>query len=223
MKKTIGIVLILLVMLVTLTGCVNVNYEVKVNRNGSGDISYVYAFSQDTLKSFNISAEDMVQVMKEQAQENKYAVEPYETEELAGFKASKHVKDLNTEFSLQEAFGDEYIQDNENNTIKVDKSLFVTKYSQNAEIDLTSMKEMASEIQIEYAITLPVKAKTNNANKVEKGGKTLRWNFMGGEVNKVEFTATQINIVPIIIVVVAVIIIVAIVFIILRRKNVTKK
>lgn len=85
------------------------------------------------------------------------------------------------------------------------------------------MQEMASEIQIEYAITLPVKAKTNNANKVEKDGKTLRWNFIGGEVNKVEFTATQINILPIIVIIVAVIIIVAIIFIILKRKKVTKK
>lgn len=222
MKKTIGIVLILLVMLVTLTGCVSVNYEVKVNRNGSGDISYVYAFSQDTLKSFNISAEDMVQVMKEQAQENGYKVEPYETEELAGFKASKHLKNLNKEFSLQEAFGDEYIKDNENNTIKIEKSLFTTKYSQNAEIDLTSIQEMASEVQMQYKITLPAKAKTNNASEVEKLGKTLTWNLEGGKVNKVEFTAIQINILPIIIILAAVII-VATVFIILKRKKVTKK
>ena len=43
MKKTIGLIVTLLITLVMLTGCVNVNYEVKVNKNGSGDISYVYA------------------------------------------------------------------------------------------------------------------------------------------------------------------------------------
>ena len=43
MKKTIGIITILIVMLTVLTGCsVNVDYEVKINSNGSGEITYIY-------------------------------------------------------------------------------------------------------------------------------------------------------------------------------------
>ena len=48
MKKTIGLIVVLAIVMIMLTGCVNVNYEVKVNKDGSGDISYLYVFSKES-------------------------------------------------------------------------------------------------------------------------------------------------------------------------------
>jgi len=224
MKKIIGLITMLLIMLVTLTGCVSVDYEVKVNNDGSGDISYIYGFSKKTLESLQVTAEDMIESMKEQAEESQYEVENYENEEISGFKATKHIEDLTKDFSLQEAFGEEYVKDEENNGIKIERSLFITKYSQNAEIDLTNMEDLAGNVKMTYKVNLPAKAKTNNATKVSENNKELTWDLKAGEINKVEFVAQGVNILPIAIIVAIVAIVVTggILFIILKKKHATK-
>ncbi len=226
MKKTIGLISMLLIILVALTGCVNVNYEVEVNKDGSGDISYIYGFSKETLKDLPISTDDMVESMKEQAEENAYVVEAYENDEISGFKASKHIEDLSKDFSLQEAFGEEYVKDTENNGIKIEKGLFITKYSQNAEIDLTSMKDLSGNVDMTYKVKLPAKAKTNNATEVSKNSKELTWKLTAGEINNVEFVAQEMNVLAIIITVIIIAAVVAgivILFIVLKKKHATKK
>ena len=55
MKKRIGLIIMLIVILVALTGCVNVDYEVEVNKNGSGEISYIFGFSKETLNNLQVS------------------------------------------------------------------------------------------------------------------------------------------------------------------------
>ena len=225
MKKTIGLIIMLLIILITLTGCVNVDYEVKVNKDGSGDISYIYGFSKETLESLQVSAEDMVESMKEQAEESLYTVEAYEDEKIAGFKAIKHINDLTKDFSLQEAFTENYVKDNENNGIKIEKSLFITKYSQNAEIDLTSMEELGENVKMTYKVNLPGKVKSTNATKISENDKELTWELKGGKINKIEFVAQTINILPIVIITVFILAVsacVIIIFLVLKKKHATK-
>lgn len=227
MKKTIGIIVVLIITLIILTGCsVNVNYEVKVNKDGSGDISYVYGFSKDTLESLQTSAEDLVASMKEQAENSEYKTEYYEDDEIAGFKASKHLNDLSKEFSLKEAFGKEYVNEDEGKTgIKINKSLFKTKIIQESQIDLTSMKDIQAAVKMKYTVKLPVKLKTNNATQVEKDGKTATWELIPGEVNSVEYVASGINLLPILIIILVVCLVVAALvyyFIFFKKKKVTK-
>lgn len=223
MKKTIGIIVSLLICLIMLTGCVNINYEVKVNKDGSGDISYVYAFSKETLESLKVSVDEMIASSKEQAEKNGYKTESYEDKENLGFKATKHIGSLETEFSLQDAFGDEYVKDNENNSIKVKKDLFKTEITQNAEIDLTSMSEIATLVKMKYTVKLPVSIKSNNATKVD--GQSLTWELKGGEVNKIEYTAVGINVMTIlgIVLVVAAVIAIVVVGCIFMKKNKKEK
>ncbi|MGN1311182.1 MAG: DUF3153 domain-containing protein [Clostridia bacterium] len=226
MKKRIGLIIMLIVILVALTGCVNVDYEVEVNKNGSGEISYIYGFSKETLNNLQVSAEDMVESMKEQAEENSYTVEAYENDEISGFKAKKHIEDLTKDFSLQEAFGEEYVKDKENNGIKIEEGLFVTKYSQNAEIDLTSMGDLSGNVKMTYKVKLPAKAKTNNATEVSKNSKELKWELTAGEINKVEFVAQGINVLAIIITVIIIAVLVTgitMLLIFLKKKHATKK
>ena len=223
MKKTIALIILLIAMLIALTGCAEINYEVEVNKDGSGEISYIYGISKEVLTKLNVSADEVVSSMKEQAEESAYTVETYEDENIAGFKANKHIEDLNKDFSLQEAFGEEYVKDTDDNGIKIEESLFFTTYSQNAQLDLTTLDEEEQGITMTYQVKLPVKAKTNNASEVLDNGKTLKWNLTGGEINKIEFVAQEINILPIAIIAVAVIVVVSIIlFIIFKKKHVTK-
>ena len=223
MKKTIGLIIVLILTLITLTGCAEINYEVQVNKDGSGEILYIYGISKEVLENFNISADEIVSSMKEQAEESSYTVEAYEDEKIAGFKANKHIEDLNKDFSLQEAFGEEYVKDTEDNGIKIEKNFFFIKYYQNAQLDLTSVGESEQNITMIYQVKLPVKAKTNNASEVLENGKTLKWNLTGGEVNKIEFEAKEINVLPIAIIGIVIIVTVAVVIIILKKKHATKK
>lgn len=226
MKKTIGLIVTLVIALVMLTGCVNVNYEVKVNKDGTGEISYLYVFSKDSLNSLQVSAEDMVKTMKEQAEKNGYNTEIYEDDTSAGFKASKHLNNLTEDFSLQEAFGEEYVKDNEeekDNRIKIKNNLFRTTIAQDAEIDLTGMKDIATIVTMNYTVKLPVKANSNNATEVSKNGKELTWNLTGGEINKIEYLATGINVLPIVLIVLLVIIAIGVVLYLLVFRKKDKK
>ena len=49
----------LIIALVTLTGCMNVNYEVKLNEDGSAEISYLLGYDKSFLSSMGVSTEDL--------------------------------------------------------------------------------------------------------------------------------------------------------------------
>ena len=203
MKKVLSLMAIFAMLLFVLTGCVNINYEVSLNADGSADIAYVYAFEKATLEQLGTNAESMTSDMKEKSEESGFTIESYEDDTMAGFKASKHI-DNAADASLEEAFGSENVKDTDENRIKIEKKGGKTTFSQNANIDLTEMdSSTASYVTMKYTVKLPVKAKTNNAAEVSKDGKTLTWNLVSGEENKVEFTAVKggLKILPIIIVV----------------------
>lgn len=222
MKKRIGLIIMLIVMLVALTGCAQVNYEVEVHKDGSGDITYIYGVSKDKIGNATDIVEQFVETMKEQAEDGGYTVELYENDEISGFKANKYVENLSKDFSLEEAFGEEYVKDTENNKINIENNFWTTKYLQNTELDLTNLSD--TNIEMTYKIKLPTKVKTSNASVVLENEKELTWNLKSGEINKVEFVAEEINALPIIIIVVVAIAIVAVVIIIiLKKKHATKK
>lgn len=224
MKKTIGIIIMLIAILILLTGCAEVNYEVEINKDGSGEITYIYGVSKDKIGDSTDLVEQFVGTMQEQAEKSGYDVEIYENEEISGFKANKFLSNLEEEFSLEEAFGKEYVKDTENNKINIEKGFWTTKYSQNAELDLTNLND--TNIEMTYKIKLPIQAQTNNASELSENGKELTWKLKSGEINKVEFIAEEINLLPIIViaaVIVAAIVIIVVVIIKFKKKHVTKK
>jgi len=194
MKKIISLTVMVVFVLITLTGCVTVNYELTINKDGSGEISYIYAFDKSMLESLGITAEDMVYDMQEQAEESGYKVESYADDNVEGFKATKKVEDVTKDYSLEEAFGDDYVKDTDENKIKIEKGMFSTTYSQKAEIDLSELEDMSMYgMTITYTINLPAKADKHNADEETNGGKTLTWNLEAGKVTAIEYEATQSN------------------------------
>lgn len=228
MKKVLKLFSIMAIMLILLTGCVNVNYEVTLNSDGTADIAYIYGFDKEYLEEMGASGKEMTGDMQENAELSNYKIEDYSDDKIEGFKATKHVTDL-AEISLEEAFGEENVKDSEENKINIEKKGAKTVYSQNAQIDLTSMdSSMSSMVTMKYTINLPIKAGKNNASEVSKDGKTLTWNLKAGEINKIEFEATEqgtfakvIKIVLIVVAVIAVIAIIAFVINLIIKK--TKK
>lgn len=191
-KKIFCLILILTLTILTLTGCVNVNYNVKVNKNGSGDITYTYGVQKSALEVMQISPETIVDDMKQEVTESEYNVESYETDTEVGFKATKHLEDVTTELSLEEAFGEEYVTDSESNSLKIEKNGTKIKYSQNANIDLTNQEDVSyMGITMKYSVTLPGKVNIENTNgKILEDGKTIEWELTLGEYNEISFEAT---------------------------------
>ena len=224
MKKVLSLVTIMVMLLLVLTGCVDVNYEVTLNKDGTADVTYVYGFDKETLKQMETTADDMTNDMRQNAEASEYEIESYSDDNVEGFKAKKHVEDL-AKISLEEAFGSEYVTDSEENQLKVEKKGLKTVYSQNAKIDLTSMdSSMISLVTMKYTVKLPAKAGKNNASEVSKDGKTLTWNLKAGEVNEISFEASSNALVTVaIIIVVALIIIGATVAVIIALKKPRKE
>lgn len=221
MKKVLSLCAIMIIALIVLTGCVNVNYEVTLNKDGTADVAYVYGFQKEFLEQMGTTAEDMTSDMKQNAEESEYEIETYSDDEVEGFKAKKHVENL-AEISLEEAFGSENVTDSEENQFKVEKKGLKTVYSQNAKIDLSTMDETtASAVTMKYTVNLPVKAGNNNASEVSKDGKTLTWNLKAGEVNEINFEASSSALVTGIIIAVIVLVVIgaAIVAAIKKSKN----
>lgn len=237
--KKIVLVVLMVAMLVLLTGCANVNMEVKVNSDGSADISYVMGYDKDFLSSMNITKEDLAEddtfeESMEKARAAGYTVENYEDENTYGYKASKHVDNV-AEFSMQDV-AKSYEEMTKNDGIVYEKSFLKTVISQNANMDLSTLKadensdtsEMTNmilkQMNITYKVVLPFSVGENNATKVSEDGKTLEWTLKAGEVNEIKFVARQdYSIFGIIVSVVLIVVIALIVIVVAEKKKKIKK
>lgn len=225
MKKVLKLFTIIAMMLIVLTGCVEVNYEVTVNKDGTADISFVYGFEKEYLKEMETTGEELTEEMKKNAETSEYTVEAYSDDKIEGIKATKHAATL-AEVSLEEAFGEEYVKESEENQMKAEKKGSKMVYSQNAEVDLTSMgEEMASYVNMKYTVKLPVAVGENNADDVSDDKKTLTWNLKAGEINKIQFEASESGILSTILIIVAIVVGVTVVavIVVVVLKSIKKK
>lgn len=219
MKKVLSLISIMAILLIALTGCVSVNYEVTLNKDGTADVAYIYGFEKETLQQLGTSAEDMTSDMKKNAETNAYEIETYSDDKIEGFKAKKHIENL-SEISLEDAFGSENVKDSEENQIKIEKKGSKTLYSQKASIDLSGMDEStASMVTMKYVIKLPVKVGENNASEVSEDGKTLTWNLKAGETNEISFEAESNYLTTIIMISIAILLVIIILIVVFLNKG----
>ena len=201
MKKTlknVAIIAILGIILFTLTGCANVDYDIKLNKDGSGDIAYVIGYDKSFLASIGVETSSLendnsFSEMEEQAKQNEY-----EDDNTYGFKATKHANNIQEEFDLNDEAGS---NNAETSKIMYEKTLLKTRYYQDSKVDLTDilsdneeaamLKAVMSQMKVSYRITLPFRVGSNNATIVSEDGKTIEWTLKVGEVNEIKFEASQ--------------------------------
>lgn len=187
MKKTVSLIIVLLLALVVLSGCVKVDYSTTINKDGSGEISFIYSMNKTVIQNSEKNTVSATYDIREKAELAGYTVEEYEDEETAGLKATKEVEDITEKSYIQEIFG-EYIKNDEESKIKITKNITGKTYSQNVELDTTSiLKELGGKIK--YTINLPTKVKKTNANNISNNGKTLTWDLDIGTAETIYFTA----------------------------------
>lgn len=223
--KSFILVTVLALLLFTLTGCANINYEVKLEKDGSGEVAYIMGYDKSFLTSMQVSIEDLkgdnsFDEMKQEATEEGYTVEEYEDSTTYGFKAYKHVENIQNEFKVME-------DSTEEDAIHYENSLFKTTFSQKANLNLTDLSGEGEEdalttaimgqMKISYKIVLPFAVGENNATTVSEDGKTLEWILKAGQVNEISFTAEQTNLVNITIIAGAILLVLIIIIVIASR------
>lgn len=218
MKKIISFTSLIVIVLLSLTGCMTVDYELKINEDGSGELTYVYGIQKEYTQEGQVSVDNLVPSLKTNAEASGGTVAAYVDDAIEGYKVTKKLNNVSEEFSLQSMFGEEYVKDSDENKIKIEKEFLATKYSQKAKIDLTAEAIAPAGsvgMILRYSINLPVKAGENNADEVSEDGKTLTWILEAGSVNQVEFTAQKMSLVGIAAIAVAIIGVVAILAVII--------
>lgn len=212
MKKTlklVGIIAVLIMTLVTLTGCMNVNFDVQLDKNGSGDVSYIIGYKKSFVESIGMTIDQLkendtsLEEKQEAGEAEGYTVEEYEDDNTYGIIAKKHYDNIE-EFSISKELDLEVEEGLDKITFTKEGSK--AKYLQDAKIDLTDllgdeedeedsqmamMTAMFKQMEMTYRITLPFKAGENNATTVSEDGKTLEWKLTFGEVNEIKFEAEE--------------------------------
>jgi hypothetical protein len=237
MKRIKSLLFVALLMAITLTttGCVDANFHVTINKDGSGDVNYKMLFEPMLIGLGSQGGTDMVKEMEDGATKQGFTVSKLNENNKAGFEAKKHVANLSEEMKKGNMFGNE----NMDKTFKpgeglsIQKTFFKTTYKLSSDLDMSSMagkptddqqtKAMATamlrSMKFDFALTLPVKATNQNAAKTEDDGKTLVWNLTPGEHNQINVTAEAWNITNIVLVGAGAAVVIILVIVVLVRKR----
>ena len=208
MKKTLKLLIVIIAALILLTGCAKLECNMDVKEDGSADVEYIIAISNEILKtaqeaSDNLKATselnetsinenstsqsdsymDSLDEMAQEAEKEGYKLEKYTDSDYTVYKLSKKFDNVE-DVSLEEIFGEEVIKDSDDNKIKYVKNGSKVGFSQKAEFDLSEYQE---GYVVVYSVNLPVKVSENNATEVD--GNKLTWELEQGKKTTVEFTA----------------------------------
>lgn len=223
MKRIIKTTIVLMFMLIVLAGCTNTEYNVKINRNGSGKVEYNIQFDKNGLEEKikengleKDSAWDLVATLEpfkniiEAAKKNGYDVEYIEEEgKMVGCKASKNYDNMQ-DFKIQDSVGDTYITITDDSGIKTEKNFFITKFSQSVTVETNKGGDVINKVEISYKFPKGiVKSNADEKSGIIHSNRT--WNLGNRESKKIEYTVYTLNLLPIIIIVVIIIAIVCLV------------
>ena len=234
MKRVLKMGIILTFMLFILTGCTNTEYNVKINRNGSGKVNYSVEFDNEALKqalkieeTANEDEEikeffDLVKSLElfsssiEKAQKNGYTTEEIiKDNNIVGYTATREFENISEEFVIADSVVEEYVTISDDTGIKIEKNFFTTKYTQSFTIDLTKGGDVINKVKISYDFPKGF-TKSNADEKASILATTLTWNLGKGEIKTIEYTVYSLNL-PVIIIIVAIIVLIIVLVIVLVK------
>ena len=207
MKNIIKVVLFIAMMSFLLTGCgMLASVSIKVNPDRSVDMAVVSGMDDEMIEfsmSQDISGEESERVYTEeekwefleadqQVEEDENVVrERYDDGKYKGFKNTRSYKSID-EISVE---GDELEIDYDalSETDKVfvkNGDLYTLHINLNNSGDIGEAKsysEQGIDIVVDFEVTLPTPAKSNNATSVSEDGLTYKWNLLEAESVDVSF------------------------------------
>ena len=209
------------------------DYEVKVNRDGSGEIVFTYGFTEEFLEQMGTTAAEYTMDIRENAEGVGFTVEEhsftdriaieeypyYEEREIAGIRARKYVHDVTQAIDLEAIFGEDRVITSGN--IEMETGMFTINVSKDGIVDLSQLEDLSNYgVHFKYSISLPVNVVEHNADYVSSDGRTLTWELAQGEENSIQFEARGLAVATYVVIIGAItlVVIVAIVVILVKKK-----
>lgn len=198
--KKIGKLLGLCCALLLFSGCMKYNYAVTVNKDGSVDFKLLSAISKQVM-SYAGDSNSMKEEDFDNAKSAGFEVKKYDDGEFEGVELSKHFNSLD-EISFEDdktidlSMKDGKVQlfkvvkDNNKKTYKASIAFSEAKgYTEQSETyaENEEYKEYLKGMEMKFIINLPTPATSNNATTVSNDGKTLEWDFLTFDKDKIEF------------------------------------
>ncbi|GGE20161.1 hypothetical protein GCM10011571_22640 [Marinithermofilum abyssi] len=228
-RKRKGIAIILLFTLL-LTGCVNADVHITVNKDGSGTYEM-------KLLSHPLIA-DQLEPMKKKIEKKGYQVKNISQGNQTGWIAVKKVDNIANEPPTED-FKDLSptgksasmlpLTDMKKGPVSVDVRPFTYLITLKTNADLQSMgtdnflgQAVMDQVHLRFKLTLPIKPDKSNADEVSPDGKTLTWKLKPGKKNPIFVQAALPNPIgwgAVILGAILVLVVLVIVWVIRRKKK----
>ena len=194
-------VLLMCIMLLFITGCVDVDIELTIHKDGSGEIMYRMAMDPLLYRFLTESDSDPLEDFIKEAEVEGFLVTVFRGE-TTGLEARKVIENMGEGSGLY-LLNDEFDMDQ----LVVNKGLFKNQIIFDTELDLTVLerefagdfeqllgKRMLQNMRFDFTLNLPVKPAKHNASTTENDGRTLIWNLTPGDKNPIYMEIEVLNI-----------------------------
>jgi hypothetical protein len=234
--KKLFLASLILIGLLSMTGCADIKTHLTINRDGSADLEQRIAFEQSVAGMVG-----GIGKLEDEYKSQGYEVKPYDEGQLVGVIATKHLQNAADVSKIKfNAANNLFANQKAQPVFKITKGFFVTQYQFNGIIDLTSINSqpdtantsntgvdssqianaILGSMKFKFILTLPEKPQKNNAGTVSSDGKTLEWLLVPGRENTLQVAAQTINYLNIaILTILALLICTVIVFFLIKRNK----
>lgn len=181
MKKRIMTIVLLFTLMVSLTGCIRIEADITVKRNGKADITLLYALNQSVGSFGGEESIDFTDEAEELRQEG-WDVDLYDEDGYTGYRATKTNADLSETTDVLSEEGGSGIITKEGSLYILDMDAFGSDSSSDDTIDaLTMIRSFGGSVKVR--ITFPTKPTAHNATSVSEDGRTLEWDLLDPALN----------------------------------------
>jgi len=191
-KKKMVFIFIILVGVLFSSGCVDGQVDIKVNGDGSGDLSYAMVIDKR-----NYDPELLEDYVKK-LEENLFTVKQRDMGEIIIVNASVYLPKFRTIFDPATIIGYEEGRI----PVEFSKNWLSTEYIFDFEYDVDKTKEfVAKQLGLDevafnsmsFSVRLPNEAGENNADEINEGEKMYTWKIEKSGVTKVSLETKTIN------------------------------
>lgn len=202
--KKIILLLVIAVVPLLLSGCLELKMHLTINPNRSADLEITLSAPELLLllKPENkAELEEFLEEKKAELAAEGFTISELERDDTAGFKAVKRLPSVEhlADLGLARDIG---LKDQQIFTVK--KSALTTTYHLDADLDLKDLigeqnETLALLSKMRFILTLPVKPLDHNATTVSEDERTLEWALSPAESNNLQLTARAPNLAAVII------------------------
>ena len=223
MKKNIKLTALLILLVISLTGCVKFNSTMEIKKDKSMDYTVIYAFDKSLFGDQEILTNDD----KKELENKGFTVSNYVDGNMQGFKVSKNIKNIDEVSSVNDATYDlsGLLDSNksESKVFKFKKGFLKNTYTASFKFDSSDsdlndstnndtttgddftidndtttdsdfdFSNVNTAMDLSFTVKLPYKAISSNATTKNNDNKDLSWNLSSTGEDKIEFSFALYN------------------------------